>query len=44
MFQVMIVRLNATLRTEMMQIQDGGYSAVDPTSPVLSTLYGSFTV
>ena len=27
-----------------MQIQDGGYTAVDPTSPGLSTLYRSFMV
>ena len=29
----------ATLRTELTQIQDGGYTAVDPTSPGLSMLY-----
>ena len=32
-----------TLRTEMTWIQDGGYTAVDPTSPGLSTPYRSFT-
>ena len=34
----------ATLRTELTRIQDGGYTAVDPTSPGLSTPYKSFTV
>ena len=33
-----------TLRTELVRIQDGGYTAVDPTSPGLSTLYQSFMV
>ena len=32
----------ATLRTELTQIQDSGYTAVDPTSPKLSTPYCSF--
>ena len=33
----------ATLCTELMRIQDGGYTAVDLTSPGLSTPYQSFT-
>ena len=35
---------NQHLRTELTRIQDGGYTAVDPTSPGLSTPYESFTV
>ena len=34
----------ATLHTELTRIQDGGYTAVDPTSPGLSTPYRSSTV
>ena len=34
----------ATLHTELMRIQDGGYIAVDPTSLKLSMPYQSFTV
>ena len=34
----------ATLHTELMQFQDSGYTAVDPTSPGLSMPYQSFTV
>ena len=34
----------ATLRTGLMRIQDGGYTAVDPTLPGLSMPYRSLTV
>ena len=34
----------ATLRTDLTWIQDGGYTAVDPTSPRLSMAYQSLTV
>ena len=41
--QVASLYCKVALRTELTRIQDGGYTAVDPTSPGLSTPYQSFT-